>query len=41
MIVGTMTFICDNCGHKFKGLAMVYMASAFIAPVKCYKCGSW
>lgn len=40
MILGTTTFKCDNCGERFKGVAAEWNATAYIAPVRCPKCGS-
>ena len=39
MLRGTRTFICDNCGHKFKGGDFEWNCTAFSAPLKCPKCG--
>ena len=41
MLRGTRTFICDNCGHKFKGGDFEWNCTAFSAPLKCPKGGSF
>lgn len=41
MLRGTRTFICDNCGHKFEGFDIEWNCTAFSAPLKCPKCGSF
>ena len=41
MLRGKRTFICDNCGHKFKGGDFEWNCTAFSAPLKCPKCGSF
>lgn len=41
MLRGTRTFICDNCGHKFKGGDFEWNCTAFSVPLKCPKCGSF
>lgn len=40
MVFGTTTFKCDDCGHKFVGMAAEWCATSYIEPVKCPKCGS-
>ncbi len=40
MLRGTTTFVCDNCGNKFKGMDIEWMATAFSQPMKCPQCGS-
>lgn len=40
MFRGMTKFVCDNCGHKFKGMDCEYCATALTAPVKCPECGS-
>ena len=40
MLRGVCTFVCDDCGHKFKGMDMEWNATATSYPVKCPKCGS-
>lgn len=34
-------FYCSECRNRFKGVASEWCATAFVAPVKCPKCGSW
>ena len=41
MLRGTLIFICDNCGHKFKALDIEYNCTTLSAPQKCPKCGSF
>lgn len=41
MLLGTKTFECDKCRNKFEGMAMEYMCTSTVAPLKCPKCGSW
>ena len=41
MLRGVCTFVCDDCGHRFKGMDCEWMATAYTAPVKCPKCGGW
>lgn len=41
MLRGVTTFVCDDCGHKFKGMDCEWMCTAYTAPVKCPKCGGW
>lgn len=41
MFRGMTKFVCDDCGHKFKGMDCEYLATVCTAPVKCPKCGSW
>ena len=41
MVAGTFTFYCACCGKRFMGIAAEWMATAFVAPVKCPKCNSW
>lgn len=40
MLRGITTFVCDNCGHRFKGMDIEWNATAFSQPLKCPKCGS-
>lgn len=40
MLRGVCTFVCDDCGHRFKGMDCEWMATAYTAPVKCPKCDS-
>lgn len=32
MLRGTLIFICDNCGHKFKALDIEYNCTTLSAP---------
>lgn len=41
MIRGTRTFVCDDCGHKFKGMDIEWCATALSQPLKCPNCGSY
>lgn len=41
MIRGTITFKCEECGEKFKGLDIEYMATVFSVPQQCPKCKSY
>ena len=41
MIRGTKTFVCDDCGHKFKGMDIEWCATALSQPLKCPNCGSY
>ena len=41
MFRGVCTFVCDDCGHRLKGMDCEWMATAYTAPVKCPKCGGW
>lgn len=41
MLRGITTFVCDDCGYKFKGLDMEWCATAASAPVRCPKCGGY
>ena len=40
MLRGIRTYVCKDCGHKFKALDMEWNATAASYPVKCPKCGS-
>lgn len=40
MLRGMTTFVCDKCGHKFKGMDIEWRATAFSQPLKCPNCGS-
>ena len=40
MLRGTTTFKCTQCGEKFKGLDIEWMATIFSCPQPCPKCGS-
>ena len=40
MLRGIKTFVCEDCGHRFKALDMEWNATAASYPVKCPKCGS-
>lgn len=35
------TFVCDDCGHKFKGMDMEWRATVFSQPLRCPNCGSY
>ena len=41
MIRGIKTFVCDNCGHKFKGMDIEWCATVLSEPMKCPICGSY
>ncbi len=41
MLRGSATFVCDNCGNKFKGPDFEWQCTVFTAPVKCPNCNSW
>ena len=41
MFRGMTTFVCDNCGHKFKGMDIELSATILSSPQKCPKCGSY
>lgn len=41
MLRGMTKFVCDDCGHKFKGMDCELWATAYTAPVRCPQCGSW
>lgn len=41
MLRGMTTFVCDNCGHKFKAPDIEWQATAMSQPMKCPQCGSW
>lgn len=41
MFRGITTFVCDKCGHKFKGLDVEWNATIFSAPQRCPNCGSF
>lgn len=40
MIRGITSFVCDDCGHKFKGADVEWNATALSMPLKCPNCGS-
>ena len=40
MIRGMYVYKCNQCGHKFIGADVEYMATANSMPVHCSKCGS-
>lgn len=40
MLRGVKTFVCKDCGHRFKALDMEWNATAASYHVKCPKCGS-
>ena len=39
MLRGIKTFVCDNCGHKFKGMDIEWNATIWSQPLKCPNCG--
>ncbi len=41
MFRGMTTFVCDNCGHKFKGMDIELRATVLSQPMKCPYCGSY
>lgn len=41
MLRGTTTFVCDNCGNKFKALNIEWQTTVLSQPAKCPKCGSY
>ena len=41
MLRGMTKFVCDNCGHKFKGGDIEWQATAFSQPLRCPNCGSY
>lgn len=41
MVHSIMLFHCSECGKRFLSTACEWCATAFVAPVKCPKCGSW
>lgn len=41
MFRGMTTFVCDNCGHRFKGMDIEWNATILTQPQKCPECGSW
>ena len=41
MLRGIKTFVCDNCGHKFKGMDIEWNATIWSQPLKCPNCGSY
>ncbi|MCH4148050.1 MAG: hypothetical protein LKF33_06445 [Prevotella sp.] len=41
MLRGKIKFQCAECNQTFSALDMEFMATAYSAPVKCPKCGSW
>ena len=40
MLRGIKTFVCDNCGHEFKGMDIEWNATVLSQPLKCPNCGS-
>ena len=40
MFRGFITFVCDNCGHKFEGPDFEWAATIFTYPAQCPNCGS-
>ena len=41
MFRGMTNFVCDNCGHKFKGMDIEWCATVLSQPMKCPNCGSY
>lgn len=41
MLRGMITFVCDCCGHKFKGMNFEWNATVMSQPLKCPQCGSY
>lgn len=41
MFRGMTNFVCDNCGHKFKGMDIEWCATALSQPLKCPNCGCY
>lgn len=41
MFRGMTIFVCDNCGYRFKGPDLEFMATVYSTPQRCSKCGSW
>jgi DNA-directed RNA polymerase subunit RPC12/RpoP len=41
MLRGTRLFVCDNCGHKFKGMDIEWNATVMSQPQRCPECGSY
>ena len=41
MLRGIKTFVCDNCGHKFKGMDIEWNATIWSQPLKCPNCGDY
>ena len=41
MLRGIATFVCDDCGCKFKGMDIEWNATVLSAPVECPKCGGY
>lgn len=41
MFRGMTNFVCDNCGHKFKGMDIEWRATVLSQPMKCPNCGSY
>ena len=40
MLKGYVTFLCDDCGHQFEEIGLVWKDTSLVTPVKCKKCGS-
>ena len=40
MLKGYVTFVCDDCGHQFEEIGLVWKDTSLVTPVKCKKCGS-
>lgn len=41
MLRGITTFVCDNCGNKFKAMDIEWRCTVLSQPMKCPKCGSY
>ena len=41
MFRGMTNFVCDNCGHRFKGMDIELRATVLSQPMKCPNCGSY
>lgn len=41
MFRGMTTFVCDDCGHRFKGMDIEWRASVYSQPLRCPHCGSY
>lgn len=41
MIRGMYEYVCKDCGNKFIGADVEYLATAASMPVKCPKCGGY
>lgn len=41
MLRGITTFVCNDCGCKFKGMDIEWNATVVSAPVRCPHCGGF